>query len=77
MSNVPHYLPGMRMGSRLGHAEVVDGLIKDGEGPRSLAAVWLGCVRVSKSRSLGCALVVVSCCCAAAVTDGECAADWL
>jgi acetyl-CoA C-acetyltransferase len=30
MSNVPHYLPGMRMGSRLGHAEVVDGLIKDG-----------------------------------------------
>jgi acetyl-CoA C-acetyltransferase len=31
MSNVPHYLPSMRMGVRLGHAEVVDGLIKDGE----------------------------------------------
>lgn len=31
MSNVPHYLPGMRMGLRLGHGEVVDGLIKDGE----------------------------------------------
>lgn len=31
MSNVPHYLPGMRLGSRLGHGEVVDGLIKDGE----------------------------------------------
>lgn len=31
MSNVPHYLPGMRLGTRLGHSEVVDGLIKDGE----------------------------------------------
>lgn len=30
MSNVPHYLPGMRLGTRLGHSEVVDGLIKDG-----------------------------------------------
>jgi acetyl-CoA C-acetyltransferase len=31
MSNVPHYLPSMRMGVRLGHGEIVDGLIKDGE----------------------------------------------
>ena len=31
MSNVPHYLPGLRMGVRLGHSEMVDGLIKDGE----------------------------------------------
>lgn len=31
MSNVPHYLPAMRLGTRLGHSEVVDGLIKDGE----------------------------------------------
>ncbi|GAX78060.1 hypothetical protein CEUSTIGMA_g5502.t1 [Chlamydomonas eustigma] len=30
MSNVPHYLPRMREGCRMGHAEVVDGLIKDG-----------------------------------------------
>lgn len=34
MSNVPHYLPAMRMGVRLGHSEIVDGLIKDGEGGR-------------------------------------------
>lgn len=31
MSNVPHYLPGSRKGIRLGHGEVVDGLIRDGE----------------------------------------------
>eukprot|EP00879_Flechtneria_rotunda_P004557 GHRR01004812.1.p1 GENE.GHRR01004812.1~~GHRR01004812.1.p1 ORF type:complete len:349 (+),score=112.25 GHRR01004812.1:706-1752(+) len=30
MSNVPHYLPGARQGLRLGHWEIVDGLIKDG-----------------------------------------------
>jgi acetyl-CoA C-acetyltransferase len=30
MSNVPHYLPGLRQGNRLGHGEMVDGLIKDG-----------------------------------------------
>eukprot|EP00775_Hariotina_reticulata_P010252 gene10252-10410_t len=30
MSNVPHYLPGLRQGSRLGHGQLVDGLIKDG-----------------------------------------------
>lgn len=29
MSNVPHYLPGSRR-MRLGHGEIVDGLIKDG-----------------------------------------------
>jgi acetyl-CoA acetyltransferase len=31
MSNIPHYLPGMRGGVRLGHGECVDGMIKDGE----------------------------------------------
>ncbi|HRY98464.1 MAG TPA: acetyl-CoA C-acyltransferase [Bacteroidales bacterium] len=30
MSNVPHYLPGMRNGMKLGHDKVVDGMIKDG-----------------------------------------------
>ncbi len=30
MSNVPFYLPQMRKGVKLGHGEVVDGLIKDG-----------------------------------------------
>jgi acetyl-CoA C-acetyltransferase len=30
MSNVPHYLPDMRNGSKLGHSKVVDGMIKDG-----------------------------------------------
>lgn len=30
MSNIPYYLPKMRWGSKYGHAEVVDGLQKDG-----------------------------------------------
>ena len=30
MSKIPHYLPAMRMGSKLGPAEVLDGIIKDG-----------------------------------------------
>eukprot|EP00195_Chlamydomonas_chlamydogama_P013638 CAMPEP_0202892320 /NCGR_PEP_ID=MMETSP1392-20130828/2047_1 /ASSEMBLY_ACC=CAM_ASM_000868 /TAXON_ID=225041 /ORGANISM="Chlamydomonas chlamydogama, Strain SAG 11-48b" /LENGTH=404 /DNA_ID=CAMNT_0049576217 /DNA_START=124 /DNA_END=1338 /DNA_ORIENTATION=+ len=30
MSNVPYYLPKARAGLRMGHGEVVDGLIKDG-----------------------------------------------
>uniref|UniRef100_A0A7R9YUI8 acetyl-CoA C-acetyltransferase n=1 Tax=Chlamydomonas euryale TaxID=1486919 RepID=A0A7R9YUI8_9CHLO len=30
MSNVPHYMPSSRQGLRMGHGEVVDGLIKDG-----------------------------------------------
>jgi len=30
MSNVPYYLPKERFGSRLGHSQVVDGIIKDG-----------------------------------------------
>jgi len=30
MSNVPYYLPQMRMGSRLGDSTAVDGIIKDG-----------------------------------------------
>lgn len=30
MSNVPHYLPAMRNGIKLGHEQVVDGMIKDG-----------------------------------------------
>ena len=30
MSNAPYYLPGARDGYRLGHQQVVDGLIKDG-----------------------------------------------
>ncbi len=30
MSNVPFYLPDMRKGRKLGHGQVVDGLIKDG-----------------------------------------------
>jgi acetyl-CoA C-acetyltransferase len=30
MSNVPYYLPKERFGSRLGHGQVVDGIIKDG-----------------------------------------------
>jgi acetyl-CoA C-acetyltransferase len=30
MSNIPHYLPAMRNGIKLGHGEVVDGMIKDG-----------------------------------------------
>eukprot|EP00440_Ansanella_granifera_P047344 gb/GFBE01051275.1/.p1 GENE.gb/GFBE01051275.1/~~gb/GFBE01051275.1/.p1 ORF type:complete len:428 (+),score=111.48 gb/GFBE01051275.1/:1-1284(+) len=30
MSNVPHYLPSMRSGVRLGDAKVVDGLVHDG-----------------------------------------------
>lgn len=68
MSNVPHYLPGMRMGSRLGHAEVVDGLIKDGEGALSGAAFGLGHALVSTSRSLSDVRLdrVVACCFAAA-----------
>lgn len=30
MSNVPYYLPKHRNGSKLGHADVIDGIIKDG-----------------------------------------------
>lgn len=30
MSQVPHYLPAMRNGSKLGHEKVIDGMIKDG-----------------------------------------------
>ncbi|KAA0167933.1 hypothetical protein FNF28_02679 [Cafeteria roenbergensis] len=30
MSNVPYYLPGARGGMRLGHGQVVDGIINDG-----------------------------------------------
>ncbi len=30
MSNTPHYLPRARTGYRLGHAEIVDGMYKDG-----------------------------------------------
>ncbi|MCH8557734.1 MAG: acetyl-CoA C-acyltransferase [Balneolia bacterium] len=30
MSNVPYYLPGHRNGSKLGHAQALDGIIKDG-----------------------------------------------
>jgi len=30
MSNVPYYLPAFRNGGRLGHGQVVDGIIKDG-----------------------------------------------
>src|SRR5699024_5281409 len=30
MSNVPYYLPGHRFGSKLGHAQAEDGIIKDG-----------------------------------------------
>lgn len=30
MSNVPYYLPSLRGGARMGHAQAVDGLIKDG-----------------------------------------------
>ena len=30
MSNVPYYLPKARQGYRLGHGEVVDGMMKDG-----------------------------------------------
>ena len=31
MSNAPHYLACARGGVRLGHGELVDGLIRDGE----------------------------------------------
>ena len=31
MSNIPHYLTEMRGGIRLGHGEIVDGMIKDGK----------------------------------------------
>lgn len=30
MSNVPYYLPGARSGQRLGHGEMLDGILKDG-----------------------------------------------
>ena len=30
MTSAPHYLPGMRVGKKLGHDHVVDGLLKDG-----------------------------------------------
>lgn len=30
MSQVPYYLPGLRSGSKMGHQQVVDGMIKDG-----------------------------------------------
>lgn len=30
MSNVPYYLPNHRFGSKYGHSEVVDGIVKDG-----------------------------------------------
>jgi hypothetical protein len=30
MSNIPHYLPGSRAGHRLGHVQLVDGMIRDG-----------------------------------------------
>jgi len=30
MSNVPYYLPGARLGQRLGHGEMVDGILRDG-----------------------------------------------
>ena len=30
MSNVPHYIPRARQGYRLGHGQVIDGIIRDG-----------------------------------------------
>lgn len=30
MSNIPFYVPGMRGGTRLGHAQLVDGMLQDG-----------------------------------------------
>jgi acetyl-CoA C-acetyltransferase len=30
MSNIPHYVPGMRAGTKLGDGKLVDGMIKDG-----------------------------------------------
>src|SRR5690606_35678997 len=30
MSNVPYYLPAYRNGGRLGHGQIIDGIIKDG-----------------------------------------------
>ena len=42
MTNVPHYLPRVRAGLRLGHSEVVDGLIKDGEGQGAAGCVCGG-----------------------------------
>lgn len=30
MSNVPHYLPQVRFGTKLGHGQLTDGLLKDG-----------------------------------------------
>jgi acetyl-CoA C-acetyltransferase len=30
MSNVPHYAPGMRAGTRLGHSQLLDGMLHDG-----------------------------------------------
>lgn len=30
MSNVPYYMPGYRNGGRLGHGQIIDGIIKDG-----------------------------------------------
>jgi len=30
MSNVPHYVPGMRKGTKLGDGKLIDGMIKDG-----------------------------------------------
>lgn len=30
MSNVPYYLPNLRFGQKLGHAQAIDGLVKDG-----------------------------------------------
>ena len=30
MSNVPHYVPRARQGYRLGHGQLLDGIIRDG-----------------------------------------------
>ncbi|KAI3432246.1 hypothetical protein D9Q98_003807 [Chlorella vulgaris] len=30
MSNIPHYAPGMRAGTRLGHSQLLDGMLHDG-----------------------------------------------
>lgn len=39
MSNIPHYMPGSRSGHRLGHIQMVDGMIKDGGSPSLVAGL--------------------------------------
>ena len=55
MSNVPHYATGVRGGSRLGHLQLVDGLLQDG--------LWDAYHDVHMGECAGAAAAAAACAC--------------